>query len=173
MLVRHARPLVASGVCYGALDVPADGLATAQAARALAPNFPEHFTALVSPLTRCQQLAQALKLHCPHAQFHTDERLTEMDFGEWEGVPWTKIPKSALDAWTAGFSDYAFGGKESANDVLARVAAVWDAQPPAQLWITHAGVIRCVTLLAQGIRHLERADQWPTDAPGYGQTVVF
>lgn len=37
------------------------------------------------------------------------------------------------------------------------------------LWITHAGVIRAVGLLAQGLRHIERAEQWPLDAPKYGQ----
>ena len=39
----------------------------------------------------------------------------------------------------------------------------------ATLWITHAGVIRAAGLLAQGIRHIEHASQWPLQAPGYGQ----
>ena len=34
-LVRHAQPLVAPGVCYGATDMPADVDATSQAAQAL------------------------------------------------------------------------------------------------------------------------------------------
>ena len=31
-LVRHAQPVVATGTCYGALDVPADAAATQVAA---------------------------------------------------------------------------------------------------------------------------------------------
>jgi alpha-ribazole phosphatase len=30
-------------------------------------------------------------------------------------------------------------------------------------------VIRAAQLLARGIRNIERADQWPSDAPSYGQ----
>jgi len=39
-LVRHAQPLIESGVCYGALDVAADETATTQAAQALARHYP-------------------------------------------------------------------------------------------------------------------------------------
>lgn len=39
----------------------------------------------------------------------------------------------------------------------------------ATLWITHAGVIRAAGLLAQGMRHIAHARQWPQQAPGYGQ----
>jgi alpha-ribazole phosphatase len=42
-------------------------------------------------------------------------------------------------------------------------------QGAEMLWITHAGVIRAVQLLAQGLRHIEHAGQWPLDAPNYGQ----
>ena len=173
ILVRHARPLVQAGTCYGVLDVAADDSATAQSADALAAKLPLQCTALVSPLGRCQQLARALQIRRPTATFITEPRLAEMDFGVWEGVPWEHIPKPAVDAWIANFSDHLFGGKESANDVLGRVATMWDAVPAAQLWITHAGVIRCAMLLAQGIRHLERADQWPATVPGYGESVTL
>ena len=54
---------------------------------------------------------------------------------------------------------------------MARVASAFDALPGQgdTLWITHAGVIRAVDLLAQGLRQIERADQWPLEAPKYGQ----
>jgi alpha-ribazole phosphatase len=104
--------------------------------------------------------------------FKVDARLVEMDFGRWEGQRWDAIPRAELDSWTANFASHACGGGESVQQVMARVAAAWDeacdqvSQPTA--WITHAGVIRVATLLAQGQRQIIRADQWPQAAPAFG-----
>jgi len=88
-------------------------------------------------------------------------------------VAWDAIPLAAMQAWTDDFGAHRFGGVESANEVLARVADLWHAarqQPDEnQVWITHAGVARAAHLLAQGIRSVDSASQWPKDAPGYGQ----
>jgi len=103
--------------------------------------------------------------------FVLDARLAEMNFGHFEGVAWDAIAPAALREWTDDFGDYRFGGVESANEVLARVALAWDAAcaSGSQAWLTHAGVARAATLLAQGVRRVQRADQWPLDAPAYGQ----
>jgi len=172
-IVRHATPLIASGVCYGALDVAADTQHTLQAARALAQATPLHCKVWVSPLQRCMQLADALSGIRPELKPQTDTRLREMDFGSWEGLAWDAIPLVAMQAWTDDFGEHRFGGVESANEVLARVADLWDAarQHPdePQVWITHAGVARAAQLLSQGMRSVDSARQWPKDAPGYGQ----
>jgi len=170
-IVRHARPLIAAGICYGVMDVQADAAETEQAARALAAALPMGAVLRVSPLTRCQQLARALCASRADLQARTDPRLREMDFGCWEGVAWDAIPQAALQAWTDDFGKHRFGGAESSNEVLARVARVWDEDQGEHdtVWITHAGVARAVRLLADGVRVLTRADQWPVQAPGYGQ----
>jgi len=172
-IVRHAKPLIEGGVCYGALDVAADAQDTEQAARALAQVLPLHCQVWVSPLTRCVQMANALSDTRHDLIPRTDERLREMDFGTWEGVAWDAIPLAAMQAWTDDFGAHRFGGVESANEVLARVASLWDEaqqQPEEnQVWITHAGVARAVHLISQGIRSVDSASQWPKDAPGYGQ----
>ena len=173
ILVRHAKPLVAAGLCYGASDMPADMQATADAARELAKHLPIRFVAIVSPLQRCRQLADALQALRPDGTFTVDARLAEMDFGVWEGVAWDHIPREAVEAWTADFAHHRFGGKESVHEVLNRVAAVWDAMPLASLWITHAGVVRAATLIAAGTRQIARADQWPLAAPAYGGWVTI
>ena len=169
-IVRHARPLIAAGICYGVLDVQADAAATDQAARELADTLPAGVALRVSPLTRCQQLARALCALRADLQARTDPRLREMDFGCWEGVAWDAIPQAALQAWTDDFGKHRFGGAESSNEVLLRVARVWDEDHGAldTVWITHAGVARAARLLADGVRVLKRADQWPLEAPGYG-----
>ncbi len=175
-LVRHAQPCIAPGVCYGALDVPADARATDQAAANLALVLPQNARVITSPLQRCEQLAQALCVKRPDLAYTTDARLVEMNFGEWEGVPWADIPRAALDAWTADFGNHQFGGAESANDVLLRVAGVWretqadtSAGRCSTIWITHAGVIRAHSLLAQGIETVQEASQWPVEAPAFGE----
>lgn len=173
-IVRHAQPLVDAGTCYGVLDVPADTRATSQAADALAAVLPQGAALRVSPLQRCQQLAAALQALRPDLQALTDPRLREMDFGVWEGVAWDAIPRAALQAWTDDFGAHRFGGAESANEVLARVAGLWDqARAGPAVWITHAGVARALALLASGVRSVTRADQWPHVAPGYGEWVCL
>ncbi len=172
-IVRHATPLIANGVCYGALDVAADAQHSLQAAHALAQALPLQCKVSVSPLQRCMQLADALLDLRPDLVSKTDPRLREMDFGIWEGVAWDAIPLAAMQAWTDDFGEHRFGGAESANQVLARVAAPWDAawQHPdePQVWITHAGVARAVRLLSQEFRSVSSASQWPKQAPGYGE----
>ena len=177
-LVRHARPLVESGVCYGALDVAADSEATAQAAHALAAALPQGLPVAYSPLQRCEQLAQTLRWLRPDLTFKPDVRLVEMDFGQWEGVPWDQIPRAAMDAWTADFGEHCFGGVESANAVLRRVASAWhdtwsemgEAGGRGAVWITHAGVIRAAMLISQGVPAAVQApSQWPRLAVDWGQ----
>jgi alpha-ribazole phosphatase len=176
-LARHAQPLVASGICYGATDVAADAALTQQAAESLAQALPPDTLCRVSPLQRCQQLAIALQTIRPDCLFNSttciDTRLVEMDFGHFEGQRWADISKAEVDAWTANFGNHRFGGQESANEVLQRVAqALQDCQTqPADhvLWITHAGVIRAATLLSHGVMQIEAAEQWPRAVPGFGE----
>jgi alpha-ribazole phosphatase len=171
-LVRHAAPLVASGICYGRLDVAADAAGTAQCAQALAAQLPPGTRVLSSPLQRCEQLASALYGLRPDLAYKTEPRLQEMDFGLWEGRAWQDIAPAELAAWTDDFAGYAVGRRgECVRGFMARVGAVFDGLQGQSdmLWVTHAGVIRAVDLLAQGVRRPEQAGQWPLDAPNYGQ----
>ena len=209
-LVRHAAPLVAPGTCYGALDVPADAAATQTAALRLAAALPRAARVFHSPLQRCEQLAKVLQGLRPDLASKRDARLRELDFGAWEGQPWSAIAKSAIDAWTAAFATHAPGGGESLALMLERVASALQTarqrpaqptQPTAQhacnssaataaagvnkfiddtdvtrvtevtdvVWITHAGVVRCVHwLLAHDTGVLPRSQEWPVAAPGWG-----
>jgi len=171
-LVRHAQPLVDTGICYGRLDMAADADATAECAAKLAVQLPAGLHVISSPLQRCEQLAQALHALRPDLACKTDARLQEMNFGQWEGRAWQDIDRSELEAWTGDFAQYKVGRDgESVTAFMARVGSAFETLPGqgGTLWITHAGVIRAVELLAKGVRHIERADQWPLEAPKYGQ----
>ena len=168
------QPLVAQGVCYGASDIVADEEATRASAVELAAQLPQGIRVLHSPLLRCRQLTGELLRLRPDLNATADSRLVEMSFGEWEGWRWDDIPKSAIDQWTAQFAHWRFGGRESVQEMLDRVAAVWDethatGQPAA--WVTHAGVIRAAWLLSRGITRLQTSEQWPHEAIAFGSCM--
>jgi len=175
-LLRHAQPLIAAGVCYGALDVPADAMATQQAAQALALTLPHGALMLTSPLQRCELLAQLIQGLRPDLAYKTDARLAEMNFGDFEGQRWDSLAPAAFESWTADFWRHRFGGAESVAEFMARVAGVWDeamASGQQQVWVTHAGVMRAATLLAKGVRRVDQAADWPQAAPAFGQRLVL
>ena len=180
-LLRHAPVLAAPGLCYGRTDLPADPAATRRAAETLAKQLPRGTVVKTSPLQRCELLAHELQALRPDLAFTPDARLREMDFGRWEGQTWDTIGKSAIDTWVAGFATHAPGGGESLAQMLHRVAAAlqtareWRANQGTKdvVWITHAGVARCVTWLQErGESALPRSEDWPVAAPGCGEWEI-
>jgi alpha-ribazole phosphatase len=175
-LLRHARAVLPPGLCYGASDVPADEGLTAEGAQAIAPLLPAGLAVRVSDLQRAQQMHTALLGHRPDlGEACTDPRIREMDFGCWELQRWDVVPRAAYDRWMADFAQHRFGGAESVDQFMARVADAIDDTRSAvgregcALWITHAGVIRSVQYLAQhGRRAIASAGEWPKDAPDTG-----
>ncbi len=175
-LVRHAPPLVEAGVCYGVSDMPADAAHTRDCAAQLAPLLPQGLTLWTSPLQRCGALAEQLRALRPDLSLRTDARLAELDFGCWEGVRWDDIPRAAFDDWTANFGAARFGGRESVNELLQRVAAVRaEVRAIGQdaVWVTHAGVLRAMALLANRRMRVTLARQWPRQAPGWGEWHIL
>lgn len=171
-LVRHAQVLAEPGTCYGVLDVAADPASTRQCALALAETVPQGAAIKTSPLQRCEQLAQALIELRPDLTLKIDARLQEMNFGAWEGRPWSDIARSEFDAWTANFAAHPVGGHgETVRAVMARVAEAFDEllTGPDTVWITHAGIIRAAQLVHGGIRQVSRAEQWPQEGVACGQ----
>ncbi|MFY3383482.1 histidine phosphatase family protein [Paracidovorax sp. MALMAid1276] len=180
-LVRHAAPLIEPGVCYGVRDVAADPAATRAAAQRLASALPTAALVWHSTLQRCELLALDLQALRPDLAPNPDTRLREMDFGSWEGQAWDAIGKPAIDVWTGAFHTHAPGGGESLQAMLARVDRALHAarQCHAELaardvvWITHAGVARCVDwLLAHGPSAPPEPGTWPVHAPAWGHWVI-
>ena len=179
-LVRHARPLIDTDRCYGRLDVAADAKATGEAAQALRTALHAALQADLcdvhlsySPLQRCEQLAHDLKALEANFTITPDTRLLEMDFGEWEGQRWDDIGEAAVSAWAQNLTSHAPGNGESLAQMLHRVnAALQEARSrpqSQQVWITHAGVARCVQWLLQHGETLPQSEEWALPAPAYGQ----
>lgn len=112
-LIRHPRPDVPPGVCYGQTDVPLAESAAEVAAR-LAPLLPTEFRLHASPLSRARLLAE---------QFGApllDDRLMEMHFGEWEMRAYTELG-DAVNRWVEDPLGFRSPGGESATELAARV----------------------------------------------------
>jgi len=120
-LIRHTKVAVEKGICYGQSDVE------------LAKSFEEEKRVLKdkikldifdgvysSPLKRCKKLATTL---FSDKKILYDNRLMELDFGDWEGKYWNDISKTPQAK--AFFKDYVktkCPGGESYLDLINRVS---------------------------------------------------
>lgn len=142
-LIRHPRPAVAAGVCYGQTDLALADDARACAVR-LRGQLPPDGILYTSPLRRCRELAEAL-----HPAPRTDPRLGEMHFGDWEMRSWDSIGRQALDAWAADPLEHVPPGGESVA-MLRRRVAEFMAERQAEghqeiVMVTHAGVMKVLS----------------------------
>ncbi len=161
-LIRHPEPDVPEGTCYGRSDIGLTGDAGTEAAR-LARLLPAGIPVFTSPLARCRNVAQHLSL-----QPTIDERLIEMDFGDWELHRWDEIEKSVFDAWIADILHFTPPGGEAAATMLARaldfIEDLRTLEAPAAAVVTHGGVLR--VLFAHWLEVPTR--RWPRLVFGFG-----
>ena len=140
-LIRHPRPEIEAGVCYGQLDV---GIAepAAEVAARLRPVLPASYALHASPLLRARLLAE--ELGAPRL----DARLKEIHFGEWEGRAFDDIGK-AIDDWVSDPLGFRAPGGESAREMTGRVLH-WleelQAATPAGpvVVVAHGGPLRVI-----------------------------
>jgi len=125
-LVRHPRPLVAAGICYGRLDLAEHDDARGQIAAAVQSLGGFAAQAVwASPALRCAGMAAAIAdaLGVPAA---FDRRLLEMDFGSWEGQAWDDLPRAEIDLWAADVMGFTPPCGENGAALVARVAGFAD-----------------------------------------------
>ena len=143
ILVRHTRPAVPTGVCYGITDLDLAPTFEDEAATVVA-KLPRACRVVSSPLRRCRRLAERIGATRGLVPVF-DERLREFDFGTWEGVPWEFIPRTELDAWAADFFHARPHGGESVHMLRERVGtaiADYRRSGVSHVVVTHAGVIK-------------------------------
>ena len=176
-LLRHAPVDAPAGLCYGRTDLSCAAEATRAVATQIARLLPTDIAIHTSPLQRCMTLARAIGDQRPTLSPATiDPRLAEMDFGAWEGLPWDRIARADFDAWMNDFADARAGTHgESTRLFMARVGEAWDAWRASgrdALWVTHAGVMRAVTLLRRGVRCPDNAADWPRQPIAFGEWLT-
>ena len=127
-------------------------------------------TIWTSPAQRCRVVAEALGLNrrvqCSPV---VDDRLQELDFGEWEGVAWDAVPRAALDTWAADLRGFAPPGGETGAALVARVASFAAALPPGDhIVVTHGGPLKILPSILRG----EPVDL-AVPAPGLGSVTLI
>lgn len=157
-LLRH--PAVAlSGVCYGRSQVPLkpEWLTQVPKIREGLPSpIPQVHT---SPAPRC--MVAAGFLGGPNVK--ADERLLELDFGEWEMKPWKELPEDEVAAWSEDLEDAVPHCGESGTSLMERAVDFFGhvtTEGEDVLVVTHAGWIRALlaVLLGTDLDHAFRLD---------------
>lgn len=147
-LIRHSAVYNPNKLCYGQSEIP------------LEENFTHYFNSLEeslgtalknnaifysSPLRRCTKLASFLS----NNNFISDNRIMELNFGNWELQPWDTIDSQQLNPWMADFVNYKTPNGENFIDLAHRCSLFWEqilqhTSHQNLFIITHAGVIRAI-----------------------------
>lgn len=150
-VVRHTSVVYDGNVtCYGYTDVAVrdtfEAEATVTKSHLQGLEFDAVFT---SPLTRARMLAD----FCGYPDAVRDDRLKEMNFGEWELRPWSEIiiGKSTEEFFLEYIKKAAPGGEsqEMQYNRVAEFIMEKKAEGYKQILIfCHGGVINCAKTLA-------------------------
>ena len=141
-LIRHATADAAGRLC-GRTDVGLAESADAELSE-LAALLPPVGEIIVSPAKRCRLTASAL---WPNARLKVEDRLLEQDFGEWDGLEYTRLPDLG-DLTRDDLASLRAPEGESFLDLLARArpeleAAAEQASRGGPVFVVaHAGIVR-------------------------------
>lgn len=142
-LIRHTTPDIQKGQCYGQADLDVTG-SFEQEAQCILPHLPEHISHVFSsPLQRCRKLAEYL---FPNHAIAFEDRLKEINCGEWELKLWDEIEPDYLKRWMDDFVNVSIPGGESYLQLYHRVVSFFDTLPrnAAVAVVAHGGVIRSI-----------------------------
>ena len=141
-LIRHTKPKIPKGVCYGQADVALEEGWEKEVFLIKEQVFDVDQT-FSSPLTRCRLLAEKLDDDICY-----DDRLKELNFGEWEQKAWDDIDPSELQFWMKDYLNVAPPGGENAYELLHRVKKflkeVAENNPQKIAIVGHLGVFRSI-----------------------------
>lgn len=132
---------VPPGICYGQTDVPLkssfeeEAKKVSEKLKGIQPDI-----IFSSPLSRCIRLAD----YCGFPNAILDNRLKELNFGDWEGMAWNKID---MNVWETDWINPPAPNGESFVQMYNRVAAFFDELKKNNFdtifIFAHGGVISC------------------------------
>lgn len=165
ILIRHTSVDVPKGVCYGQTDVPVAATFTEEAEMTKKALGDRTFDAVFSsPLTRARLLAD----YCGYPTPVTDNRLMEMNMGDWEMKRYDDIKDDNLQKWYDDYMHVATTNGESFPMVYERVAGFLDElkQKPYRRWPS-SPTAECCSVRASTEACSRRKDasntQWNTE----------
>lgn len=157
-IIRHTTPDIEAGICYGQTDLPLANTFEAESNQVLAKLLDQYDAVYTSPLQRCSRLSEKLDTK----NHHSDDRLMEYDFGDWELMPWSDFTSDQAQSWMKDFVNRAAPNGESMLTMQARVISFWNdllsAKHETVAVVTHSGVQRLIhgAILETPINHMFR-----------------
>jgi len=156
-LIRHTLPKVAPGICYGHADVDVADTFEDELKK-LQPKLSHVIQPLLisSPLRRCLKLANEVAKYSETFAVQTDERLMELNFGDWELRNWHDIPQGIVAEWSDEHIRQAPPNGESYVQLHTRAKHFFEELSVRKdiehvLVFTHAGVIRALVSELSGM----------------------
>lgn len=144
-LIRHTKPLIEKGFCYGQSDIDVD-FSFIEEAKQIQKLLPGVIGEVhCSPLIRCQKLAAFL---FPNTEISYCGDLKEINCGEWELKNWDTINQEELSNWMKDYVNTCFPGGENFVQLYHRVIRcfqniIHSSKSPVVI-IAHAGVMRSI-----------------------------
>ncbi|WP_102409353.1 alpha-ribazole phosphatase [Parabacteroides bouchesdurhonensis] len=148
--IRHTSVDVPAGYAYGQTDVPLRS--SFQTEAEIVKNNLQNISfdkVWCSPLSRCVKLAD----YCGYPDAERDERVKELNFGEWEMKSWEDIstdPRS--QNWFNDWLNVRIPSGESFKDQYIRVSAFIEELKESGLErvcvFAHGGVLTCARVYA-------------------------
>lgn len=154
-LIRHIKTSAPEGMCYGQTDVALpQGYESIHAQMAERLKNEIFDVLYASPLQRCSLLAKTIAAGQPVIY---DDRLKELNFGDWENKMWSDIEK--LSESNNFFNDYynvAPPGGESFREMTLRIRDFFDEMisnysGKRVLIVSHGGPIRVFNAIISGV----------------------
>jgi len=149
ILVRHTKVGI-SGVCYGFSDVKLANTFEQEKKEVLKKVGLTNAVVFSSPLSRCTKLASSIS-----NTFGTDNRIKELNFGDWEMRKWDNLSDPEFDIWMNDYINYKCPNGESLTEMKNRVEEFYkeilSSKQKKIVVVTHAGVIRIFYHLINGV----------------------
>jgi len=143
-IIRHTKPDIEPGICYGQTDLALASTFESESNRILEKLLDHYDAVYTSPLERCFRLSK--KLNSDY--YHNDDRLMEYNFGDWELTPWSDFRSNEAQSWLENFVTQPAPNGESMLTMQARVDDFWrdllKSNHKAVAVVSHAGVQRLI-----------------------------
>ena len=173
ILVRHTKPDVPNGICYGRSDIDLCSSFELEKEAVLRNLRGTEFDMIFSsPLKRAARLAESIS---PKGKVHYDNRLLELDFGDWEMKSWDEIEKNQeAKSWFEDYINIPTPGGESYRNLLQRTHDFIDYTNGIKdirslLIVCHQGVIGAFFTILNNLEP-HRAFDLKVD---FGEIIVF
>lgn len=146
-LIRHTAVYNPKKLCYGQSEIALEENFTSEfnwLEDILHPHILNDALFYSSPLRRCTKLASYLS----NENYLVDDRILELNFGDWELKEWDDIIPKDLDEWMSDFVHYTIPNGESFMNLYNRVNVFWQEilklEKSNIFIVSHAGVIRSI-----------------------------